>query len=137
MNPPAGAHLDSFAQGLDLLDGCRQALRQGLTHEQVRHQELVCVILTGGSSAWPFIVDIVTEELKQIEPSRRLSVRLHPSPVTQLPGRMAELASKRPTEVIDMGVTQSACQDLERHLAVANRHIGLVQPPVGDEGIDR
>lgn len=69
MNPPAGAHLDSFAQGLDLLDWFRQALGQGLAHEQVRHQELVCVILTGGSSAWPFVVDIVTEELKQIEPS--------------------------------------------------------------------
>lgn len=68
MNPPAGAHLDSFAQGLDLLDWFRQTLRQGLAHEQVRHQDLACVILTGGSSAWPFVADIVTEELKQIDP---------------------------------------------------------------------
>lgn len=72
MNPPAGAHLDSFAQGLDLLDWFRQTLRQGLAHEQVRHQDLACVILTGGSSAWPFVADIVTEELRQIERSPRL-----------------------------------------------------------------
>ncbi len=67
MNPPAGAHLDSFEQGLDLLDWFRQTLRQGLAHEQVRRQDLACVILTGGSSAWPFVADIVVEELKQIE----------------------------------------------------------------------
>ncbi|TCT19164.1 Hsp70 family protein [Thiobaca trueperi] len=72
MNPLAGAHLDSFTQGLDLLDWFRQTLRQGLAHEQVRHQDLACVILTGGSSAWPFVADIVTEELEQIERSPRL-----------------------------------------------------------------
>jgi molecular chaperone DnaK len=70
MNPQAGAHLDAFPQGLDLLDWFRQTLRQGLAHEQVRHQDLACVILTTGSSAWPFVADIVTEELRQIEPSQ-------------------------------------------------------------------
>lgn len=68
MNPPAGAYLDAFPHGIDLLDWFRQTLRQGLDHEQVRHQDLACVILTGGSSAWPFVADIVAEELRQIGP---------------------------------------------------------------------
>ena len=72
MKPQAVAHLDAFPQGLDLLDWFRQTLRQGLAHEQVRHQDLACVILTGGSSAWPFVADIVAEELRQIERSARL-----------------------------------------------------------------
>ncbi|MBK1717007.1 Hsp70 family protein [Thiocystis violacea] len=72
MNPQAGAHLDSFPQGVDLLDWFRQTLRQGLAHEQVRHQDLACVILTGGSSAWPFVADIVVDELRKIDRSPRL-----------------------------------------------------------------
>jgi molecular chaperone DnaK len=65
MNPGAAEHLAAFDQGLDLLDWFRRTLRQGLDHERVRGREIACVILTGGSSAWPFVADRVTEELAQ------------------------------------------------------------------------
>ena len=72
MNPQAGEHLLAFDQGLDLLDWFRQTLRQGLAHERVRGQDLACVILTGGSSAWPFVAAIVTEELGHLQRAPRL-----------------------------------------------------------------
>lgn len=102
MNPQAGAHLDAFPQGLDLLDWFRQTLRQGLAHEHVRHQDLACVILTGGSSAWPFVADIVTDELRQIEPSQ----------IKQLP-RLVQ--SDRPYVTVSQGL--AIVPALQRRLA--------------------
>ncbi len=72
MNPQASARLVAFEEGLDLLDWFRQTLRQGLAHERVRHQDLACAILTGGSSAWPFVATIVEEELKRMKRLPRL-----------------------------------------------------------------
>ncbi|WP_295390033.1 Hsp70 family protein [uncultured Thiodictyon sp.] len=72
MNPDAYGHLQSAGQGLDLLDWFRQTLRQGLAHERVRQHEPACVILTGGSSAWPFVAAIITEELAQLAKPARL-----------------------------------------------------------------
>ncbi len=72
MNPGAYAHLLGADQGLDLLDWFRQTLRQGLAHERVQDQELACVILTGGSSAWPFVPAIIQEELAHLSQSPRL-----------------------------------------------------------------
>ncbi|HYN77183.1 MAG TPA: Hsp70 family protein [Lamprocystis sp. (in: g-proteobacteria)] len=72
MNPQAGVHLAEFAQGLDLLDWFRQTLRQGLTDERLGQQDLACVILTGGSSAWPFVATLITEELARLHRHPRL-----------------------------------------------------------------
>lgn len=72
MNPQASEHLAAFDQGLDLLNWFRQTLCQGLAHERVRGQDLACVILTGGSSAWPFVARIVVEELGHLRRSPRL-----------------------------------------------------------------
>ena len=72
MNPQASKYLAGFDRGLDLLDWFRQTLRQGLAHERVRGQDLACVILTGGSSAWPFVASIVVEELGHLQRSPRL-----------------------------------------------------------------
>ncbi|WP_343032239.1 Hsp70 family protein [Allochromatium palmeri] len=96
MNPQAGAHLDTFPQGIDLLDWFRQTLRQGLAHEQMRHQDLACVILTGGSSAWPFVADIVTDELKQIQPKP-----IEPSQIERSP-RLVH--SDRPYVTVSQGL---------------------------------
>ena len=48
---------------IDILDWFRQSLRQGLQHEQVRDHRVACIILTGGSSSWPFVAEIVTAEM--------------------------------------------------------------------------
>jgi molecular chaperone DnaK len=72
MNPWAYAQLSAADQGLDLVDWFRRTLRQGLTDEQVRGRELGCAILTGGSSAWPFVADIVREELARLGQTPRL-----------------------------------------------------------------
>ena len=72
MNPGAYGHLLGAAHGIDLLDWFRQTLRLGLAHERVRLTEPSCVILTGGSSAWPFVADIVREELAHLAQSPRL-----------------------------------------------------------------
>jgi len=72
MNPDAYVHLSAAHQGLDLLDWFRQTLREGLTHDRVRRQDLGCVILTGGSSAWPFVAAIIQEEFAHLERSPRL-----------------------------------------------------------------
>jgi molecular chaperone DnaK len=71
-NPGASQRLLADEQGTDLLEWFRQTLRRGLEDEQVRGQQLACVILTGGSSAWPFVGAILTEELEHIGPPPRL-----------------------------------------------------------------
>ncbi|WP_295438267.1 Hsp70 family protein [uncultured Thiodictyon sp.] len=72
MNPLAYEQLLAGAAGLDLLDWFRQTLRLGLTNERVRLQEPSCVILTGGSSAWPFVATIIKEELAHFAQPPRL-----------------------------------------------------------------
>lgn len=74
MNPNAYGHLMAAGQcqGLDLVDWFRQTLRQGLTHDKVRRHDLGCVILTGGSSAWPFVAAIIQEECAHLDRSPRL-----------------------------------------------------------------
>ena len=72
MNPGAYEQLFATAAGLDLLGWFRRSLRQGLADERVRGQDLACVILTGGSSAWPFVAEIVEQELADLKPSPRL-----------------------------------------------------------------
>jgi len=72
MNPGAYEQLFATAAGLDLLGWFRRSLRQGLADERVRGRDLACVILTGGSSAWPFVAEIVEQELADLKPSPRL-----------------------------------------------------------------
>jgi molecular chaperone DnaK len=72
MNPGAYEQLFATAAGLDLLGWFRRSLRQGLADERVRGQDLACVILTGGSSAWPFVAEIVEQELADLKPLPRL-----------------------------------------------------------------
>ncbi len=72
MNPQAYEQLLASDAGLDLLDWFRQTLRLGLTHERVRLQEPSCVILTEGSSAWPFVAAIIKEELTHFAQPPRL-----------------------------------------------------------------
>ena len=70
--PEAITQGEGADNGVDLLDGFRQTLRLGLTHDRVRRQQPTCVILTGGSSAWPFVADIIKEELAHLAQSPRL-----------------------------------------------------------------
>ena len=72
MNPGAYEQLFATAAGLDLLGWFRRSLRQGLADERVRGRDLACVILTGGSSAWPFVAEIVEQELADLKPLPRL-----------------------------------------------------------------
>lgn len=60
--------MDNFHDGcrVDLVDWFRQSLRKGLQHENVRHNKVACVALTGGSSLWPFVSEIVQEEMALI-----------------------------------------------------------------------
>ncbi len=51
-------------KAVDLLEWFRQTLRGGLEKNNIRANEIEKVILTGGSSQWPFVLDIVCEELK-------------------------------------------------------------------------
>lgn len=57
---------------LDLLDWFRGTLLSGLAAAQIAKSDIEKVILTGGSSQWPFVVDIVCETL-QIKSDRLLS----------------------------------------------------------------
>jgi len=70
-NPGA---LERFSQhnNVNILDWFRQSLRTGLQHEQVSQQQIACVVLTGGSSSWPFVEDLVQEELTSIGITSRL-----------------------------------------------------------------
>ncbi len=72
MNPGAYGHLLAAAEGVDLLDWFRQSLRAGLGHARLRGQAPACVILTGGSSAWPFVAGILREELAHLPRPPRL-----------------------------------------------------------------
>jgi len=54
---------------MDLLGWFRDCLRQGLRDGRIDKSDIRFVILAGGSSQWPFVVDIVREELG-IEESR-------------------------------------------------------------------
>ena len=72
MNPSAYKQMLAPGDGLDLIDWFRRTLRQGLANERVRGKDLACVILTGGSSAWPFVAEIVEEELAELKCSPRL-----------------------------------------------------------------
>ena len=72
VNPQAHQQLQGGDQGRDLLEWFRQTLRKGLAHDRVRGHELACVILTGGSSAWPFVASILDEELGQLHRAPRL-----------------------------------------------------------------
>jgi len=62
VNPHA---LEKFSDNkrVDVLAWFRDSLRQGLQHESIREHAVSCIILTGGSSSWPFVADIVTEEM--------------------------------------------------------------------------
>lgn len=56
---------------IDLLDWFRETLRVGLSNDKIRPGDVKLVVLTGGSSQWPFVVDIVRHELS-IDPKRIL-----------------------------------------------------------------
>ncbi len=51
---------------IDILDWFRLSLRNGLLHEHVMKFNISCVILTGGSSSWSFVPDIIMEEMESI-----------------------------------------------------------------------
>lgn len=59
-----GVPLGRLAEGrsVDLLEWFRQVLLEGLKGEGSGRQEINYVILTGGSSQWPFVRDIVQRE---------------------------------------------------------------------------
>ncbi len=48
---------------IDLFGWFREALGEGLARHHIRSGDVERVILTGGSSLWPFVMDIVCEEL--------------------------------------------------------------------------
>lgn len=54
---------------IDLIDWFRRCMVDGLTTTNVDRSEIATVILTGGSSQWPFVADIVQETL-YIDPKR-------------------------------------------------------------------
>ena len=59
-------------QPVDLLAWVRQVLVRGLEQGKVRSADISYVILTGGSSAWPFVREMVAEVL-DVSPERILS----------------------------------------------------------------
>jgi len=69
-NPKA---LDKFSGNgsVDLITWFRQSLRTGLQDELVRHHQVACVVLAGGSSSWPFVEEIVKEEMASMKVSPR------------------------------------------------------------------
>ncbi|MCB0111805.1 MAG: rod shape-determining protein, partial [Caldilineaceae bacterium] len=71
VNPLA---VNRFATGepVDLLEWFRYTLRNGLQHERVRNQRLGCIVLTGGSSSWSFVPEIVMEEMANFNSHPRL-----------------------------------------------------------------
>lgn len=69
-NPKA---LDKFSGNgsVDIIAWFRQSLRTGLQHEHVCHHQVACVVLTGGSSSWPFVEEIVKEEMTSMRVNPR------------------------------------------------------------------
>ncbi|MBN1342520.1 MAG: hypothetical protein JXQ73_07560 [Phycisphaerae bacterium] len=69
-----GEAYTSLASGqpLDLLAWVRDVIVRGIRQDKIRIADVSYVILTGGSSAWPFVRDIVAQDLR-IAPERILS----------------------------------------------------------------
>jgi hypothetical protein len=144
MNPQASDYLAGFDRGLDLLDWFRQTLCQGLAHERVRGQDLACVILTGGSSAWPFVARIVVEELGHMQRSPRLVHSDRPyvtvsqglAIVPALQRRLAETQAALRSELPGF-VSDRIGPLIERRMdAAAERIAELVAVGLFDERID-
>lgn len=57
---------------INLFEWFRQSLLDGLEKHRIRSSDIERVILTGGSSLWPFVKDIICQEL-HIEPNRLLT----------------------------------------------------------------
>lgn len=62
----------SLDSAVDILEWFRQSLRKGLQHEHVCQHKVACIILTGGSSSWPFVPEIVEEEMASIDVRPRM-----------------------------------------------------------------
>jgi len=50
----------------DLIDWFRTVIAEGINERRIRPEDIRYVILTGGSSAWPFVKDMI-EEILQVE----------------------------------------------------------------------
>ncbi len=57
------AEFDGAEAGIDLLAWFRDCLRQGLAGGGIEKSDIRFVILAGGSSQWPFVMDILRDEL--------------------------------------------------------------------------
>jgi hypothetical protein len=62
VNPRAAAKV-SAGERIDILQWFRDSLRDGLQHPNAGGHPIACIILTGGSSSWPFVAEIVSEEM--------------------------------------------------------------------------
>ncbi len=131
VNPQAHQQLQGGDQGRDLLEWFRQTLRQGLAHDRVRGQELACVILTGGSSSWPFVASILGEELGQLHRAPRLVHSDRPyvtvsQGLATVPALQRRLAATQ--EALRAGlpgfVSERIGPLIERRLAAAGEQIG-------------
>jgi hypothetical protein len=71
INPQAVAKV-SAGEGIDILQWFRESLREGLQHPNANGHPIACIILTGGSSSWPFVAEIVAEEMAAIGMEPRL-----------------------------------------------------------------
>ena len=79
--PPPG----TGKSGTDLFGWFRNCMRQGLDETGIGPERISAVILSGGSSLWPFVGDIIREELP-------------------LCGKSSIIRSDRPYAVISMGL---------------------------------
>ncbi|MBP6333000.1 MAG: Hsp70 family protein [Aminivibrio sp.] len=80
------------AEGADLFGLFRECLLSGLKEKGIDPLRITLVILAGGSSLWPFVPDILREELR------------FPFPAPQAQEGRTLLRSERPYAVISMGL---------------------------------
>ena len=118
----SGRLLDS--KTIDLFDWFKGTLLEGMERNKIRPGDIQRVILTGGSSQWPFVNDIVCEALK-IDQNRLLTSENPKAAISE--GLVVLPSLQNKFERISSGLTKGLPEFFDRRIEPAvNKRIGDV-----------
>lgn len=133
------------AEKIDLLGWVRDVISRGIGEGNIRIEDVSYVILTGGSSAWPFVRELITEELR-ISPDKIVASasprRVIGEGIALLPvlkdlheNAVAEIRDERPGKVDEiLGEVQRIAHEFLTGLAsdLAGEFVAMIEPIMTD-----